>query len=237
MAESLALYLGTESTCSYLPKEQSRNIFPDPNLPMSNGLYSQLIQHGFRRSGEQAYRPHCEQCSACVPVRIKLADFTPNRSQRRCLKRNDDLIAIQRPAEFSAEHYDLYYRYLQSRHLGAGMDETSEEIYTRFLISSWSKTRFIELRTQSDLKLLAVIVTDLVHDGGSAFYTFFDPDESKRSLGTYAILKQIEIIQAQDLPHLYLGYWIAQCQKMSYKTSFSALEGFNGSQWELLIYP
>ncbi len=237
MAESLALYLGTESPCSYLPKEQSRNIFPDPNLPMSNALYSQLIRNGFRRSGEQAYRPHCEHCSACVPVRIKIADFKPSRSQRRCLKRNDDLIVIQRPAEFSDEHYDLYCRYLKARHLGAGMDETSEEIYTRFLISSWSKTRFIELRTQSDLKLLAVIVTDLVHDGGSAFYTFFDPNESKRSLGTYAILKQLEIIQAQDLPHLYLGYWIAQSQKMSYKTSFSALEGFNGSQWELVVKP
>ncbi len=235
MAESLALYIGTESACSYLPDEQSRNIFPDPNQPMTNGLYSQLIQNGFRRSGEQAYRPHCEQCSACVPVRIKVADFTPNRSQRRCLKRNGDLVVIQRPAEFVAEHYELYCRYLASRHPNGGMDKTSEEIYTRFLISNWSKTRFIELRTESDLKLLAVIVTDLVHDGGSAFYTFFDPDESQRSLGTYAILKQIEIIKSQGRPHLYLGYWIAQCQKMSYKTTFSALEGFDGSQWELLI--
>ena len=235
MAESLALYLGTEAACSYLPNEQSRNIFPDPNLPMSNDLYSQLIQNGFRRSGDQVYRPHCEGCSACVPVRINIVDFKPNRSQRRCIKRNDDLIVIQRPAGFVAEHYDLYVRYLKSRHPDGGMDETSEEIYSQFLTSSWSKTRFIELRTESDLKLMAVIVTDLVHDGGSAFYTFFEPDESQRSLGTYAILKQIEIIQAQGLSHLYLGYWIAQCQKMSYKTAFSALEGFDGSQWELVV--
>lgn len=234
MAESLALYLGTATDCSYLPEEQSRNIFPDPNMPMSNALYSQLIQNGFRRSGDQSYRPHCENCRACVPVRIKLADFEPSRSQRRCLKRNEDLIIIERPAEFVSEHYELYCRYQKSRHLGAGMDDTSEEIYSRFLLSDWSDTRFIELRKASDSKLLAIIVTDFVHDGGSAFYTFFDPEESRRSLGTYAILQQIDIIKAQGYSHLYLGYWIAECQKMSYKTSFSALEGFNGSRWELL---
>lgn len=229
---SLKFYQDSPHDCSYLDEQQTQNIYPDPNVAMSNALYSHLIQHGFRRSGNHAYRPHCQSCQACIPVRINIANFTTNRSQRRCLQRNQHLTMTFAPAEFNPEHYQLYCQYLASRHLGGGMDDPSEERYIEFLTSRWSSTSFIEFRDQS--KLVAVAVTDHVQNGLSAFYTFFDPELKKQSLGTYAILQQINHAQAHGLSWLYLGYWIKNCQKMSYKQSFLALEGYREQQWQLL---
>ena len=232
MSSTLKFYKVKPHNCSYLSNQQAQNIYPDPNMTMSNSLYSHLIQHGFRRSGNHAYRPHCPNCQACVPVRINIADFTISRSQRRCLQRNQHLTMTLSLAEFNAEHYQLYCRYLSSRHLGGGMDDPTEQRYVDFLTSDWSNTSFIEFRDQS--KLVAVAVTDHITDGLSAFYTFFAPELSKQSLGTYAILQQIKHAQAHGLSWLYLGYWIKDCQKMSYKQSFSALEGYSQQQWKLL---
>lgn len=225
---SLDFYQDRPHACSYLEDRQARNIYPDPMRPLTNALYSQLIQHGFRRSGEHVYRPFCQACNACVPVRISVNHFRPNRSQRRCLKKNDDVTLSIRPAVFDDEHYDLYQRYLAHRHAGGGMDNPSKETYLQFLTSSWSDTAFIEFRTAD--KLLAVAITDFVNDAASAFYTFFDPEYSERSLGTFAILKQIELAQQQNLSWLYLGYWIGDSPKMRYKSHFSALQQFDG-QW------
>lgn len=225
---SLDFYQDRPHACSYLEDRLARNIYPDPLRPLTNSLYSQLIQHGFRRSGEHVYRPFCPACDACVPVRIDVNNFKPNRSQRRCLRDNNDIDIVIKPAIFDAEHYDLYQRYLAHRHPGGGMDNPSQETYLQFLTSSWSDTAFIEFRTRQHL--LAVAITDFVTDAASAFYTFFDPDCCARGLGTFAILKQIQIAQQQNLSWLYLGYWIGDSPKMRYKSRFSALQQFDG-QW------
>ncbi len=225
---SLDFYQDRIHPCSYLAGRQARNIYPDPLRPISNKLYSQLIQHGFRRSGEHVYRPFCPTCAACVPVRIKVREFQPNRNQRRCLKHNQQITTQIHAAEFNAQHYELYCHYLQSRHPGGGMDNPTPHSYQQFLISSWSDTQFIEFF--DDEQLVAVAVTDFVNDAASAFYTFFEPSLTQRSLGTLAILKQIELARQQGREYLYLGYWIAASPKMNYKTRFAALQYFDG-QW------
>lgn len=225
---SLNFYQDRPHSCSYLTDRLARNIYPDPLRPASNALYSQLIQYGFRRSGEHIYRPHCPACNACVPVRIDVQRFTANRSQRRCLRRNQDIDISIKSAEFDETHYALYQRYLAYRHAGGGMDNPKKETYLQFLTSSWSDTAFIEFRREH--QLVAIAVTDFVNDAASAFYTFFDPQLDKRSLGTFAILKQLELARQQNLSWLYLGYWIGDSDKMRYKSQFSALQQFDG-QW------
>ena len=232
MKQTIQFYQGPAYECAYLNDQLATNIYPDPDIPMTNDLYGQLIQHGFRRSGDHAYRPFCGQCDACVPVRINVRNFQPNRSQRRCLQRNQEIQLVSCPAKFKQEHYDLYRRYQTARHPGGGMDTSTEEIYLNFLTSAWSNTRFIEFRLEQ--QLLGVAVTDFVANGGSAFYTFFEPEAHKRSIGTYAILQQIAVIQSLKMNWLYLGYWIEDCQKMRYKTDFSALEAYVNRQWQPL---
>jgi len=232
MTDTITFYRDSPHDCSYLDEQQACNIYPDPNKEMTNALYSQLIQHGFRRSGNHAYRPYCSDCNACVPVRINIQSFKASRSQRRCLQRNQDLTLHHHPAKFNAEHYDLYCRYLAARHKGAGMDNPTEESYLNFLTSDWAQTSFIEIRRDS--QLIAVAVTDYVHNGLSALYTFFDPDMAQYSLGTFGILQQINMAQTQGIAWLYLGYWIKDCQKMQYKQNFSAIEGYIDQQWQAL---
>jgi len=231
-SQPIEFYQDSVHPCSYMGGRQAQNIYPDPNKELTNHLYSQLITHGFRRSGNLAYRPHCINCQACVPVRINIANFTLSRSQKRCLSRNKNVSMNVLSASFNPEHFDLYSRYLAARHQGAGMDNPTQESYLNFLTSSWSDTKFIEFR--EDNQLLAVAVTDVVHDGLSALYTFFDPNLAKRSLGSYGILQQIKLAQDQDIPWLYLGYWIEDCQKMQYKQNFSGLEAYTNQQWQPL---
>jgi len=233
MSLSLSFYQDAKPhACSYLPDELAQNLYPDPAMPMTNAIYSQLIQHGFRRSGNSSYRPYCPACSACVPVRIAVDDFKPTRSQKRCLKRNATLTRHVQIASFQQAHFDLYTRYLDRRHAGAGMDNPTVDNYRHFLLSFWSETLFIEFKDQD--RLVGVAVTDQVDGALSAFYTFFDPGYERQSLGTYAILQQIELAREQGLSHLYLGYWITNCQKMSYKQNFSGLEGFIEQRWQSL---
>lgn len=226
---SLDFYQDRVHPCSYLADQQARNLYPDPMRPLTNALYGQLIQHGFRRSGEHVYRPFCPQCNACKPARIALQQFKPNRSQRRCLQRNADVSMTLKPAEYDEAHYDLYARYLQHRHVGGGMDNPTPQTYQHFLTCRWSDTAFIEFK-DGQQQLLGVAVTDFVTGGASAFYTFFDPTLTARSIGTFAILKQIELAQKYHLDYLYLGYWIEACPKMNYKSRFSALQIFD-QQW------
>jgi arginine-tRNA-protein transferase len=233
MALSLKFYQDAQPhTCSYLSDQKAQNLYPDPSLPMTNEIYSELIQYGFRRSGNSSYRPHCPACQACVPVRINIKQFVLSRSQRRCLKRNQQLTISHHPAEFNPEHFSLYNRYLNARHAGGGMENPSEESYRNFLLSYWSHTRFIEFRDGP--KLIGLAVTDTVDNALSAFYTFFDPDYAQQSIGTYAILEQINLAKARDFSTLYLGYWIEDCQKMRYKQNFSGLEGYINHQWQAL---
>jgi arginine-tRNA-protein transferase len=192
-------------------------------------VYSRLIQAGFRRSGHYTYRPHCTGCNRCVPVRVKVGDFQPNRSQRRCQQQNQVLTVISKTLEFKAEHYELYRRYQKMRHAGGGMDQDDSEQYAQFLLSSQVNSSLLEFREAE--KLIMVSLVDQVQDGLSAVYTFFDPDLEKRGLGTYAVLWQIEHARMLGLPYVYLGYWIAESRKMAYKSNFRPLEGLRGDQW------
>lgn len=227
----LRLLLGTEQPCGYLPKRLSRSAFVAPHLQVNSEVYGALIANGFRRSGDYAYRPACNSCRACVPVRVPVANFTPNRAQRRCLKRNADL-RVERRSQLDDEHFALYRRYLLSRHPFGGMDADDAKAFREFLGSSWGLTEFWCFHEGSTLRMVAVV--DRLPEGLSAVYTFFDPEQTARSLGTYAVLSQIAAAQAEGLPHLYLGYWVAGSTTMDYKRHYAPLEQFDGSAWRAL---
>ena len=217
--------------CAYLPDRQA--ILRVAVLPgISTGLYGELIGHGFRRSGDFTYRPACVDCAACVPVRVPVARFAPDRGQRRCLKANRLLMARERPLDFFEEHYHLYRRYQLKRHAGGGMDGDDKEQYARFLLSSRIDTRLVEFRDAGGLRMVSLI--DVLDDGLSAVYAFFDPDLPAAGLGTYNILWQIHQCLANERPYLYLGYWIRECRKMRYKTRFRPIEGWVDGLWQEL---
>lgn len=228
--QRIKLYQGSVSECSYLPGKLAINIYADPHHPDPGLMYNQLIQRGFRRSGEYVYRPGCTDCQACVPVRIPCADFQPRRTDRRNLKRNAELSVQYQPAGYSQSYFDLYRKYLQYRHPGGGMDNPEPEDFMRFMLNPLGETLFLEVIFGE--KLLAVAVTDAVNDGLSAVYTFFDPDFADRGLGRYCILQQIELCRSLSSPYLYLGYWVDGCQKMQYKTDFQPQEHFDGHSWQ-----
>lgn len=229
-AQTLNFFITPPQDCSYLSDRESMNMFADPAM-LDNHIYSQLARHGFRRSGEHVYRPACQNCQACVSVRIPVTDFRPHRRDRRCLKQNTGLKTGLGP-QGSDEQFELYRRYLAARHPGGGMDNPTRESFTQFLTCSWSKTHFLEIRDRRNL--LAVAITDELDEGLSAVYTFFDPDQQARGLGNFAILQQIELARQTKLDWLYLGYWIAESPKMAYKRRFSPLQGYIQDHWETL---
>jgi len=226
------IYLSPPHACEYLEGELASILFLSPEQDLDMSHYSQLVSLGFRRSGRLVYRPKCQHYQACIAVRIPVHQFHPNRQQKRCWKRNQDLEIIARPAEYQAEHYDLYLRYLRARHADGSMVDSSPDDYQDFLTCHWCETLFYEFRLGP--RLMAVAVTDLLEEGLSAVYTFFDPDEGERSLGTFAILSQIEAAKRMNAQHLYLGYWIGKCGKMAYKSRFEPLEVFKGGRWQVL---
>jgi len=230
-SRNLQFYITTESPCSYFDDRVSSNLVPDPELPLNMPIYNQLIQHGFRRSGAHCYRPHCKDCQACLACRIPIAQFKSNRSQKRCLKANKPLQQTVVNAGFSEEYFSLYRRYLNSRHSDGSMANPSKEDFKQFLYCQWSDTQFLEFRL--DGKLLAVAVSDMVSDGISAMYSFFEPEMEKSSLGTFCVLKQIEHAQTLGLEYIYLGYWIENHAKMHYKNTFRPLQIFSDEQWLL----
>ncbi|MEJ2346177.1 MAG: arginyltransferase [Gammaproteobacteria bacterium] len=231
----LAFYATPEHACSYLARRTARTLFADPNAALDNHTYSRLALYGFRRSGGHIYRPSCPGCDACVPVRIPVADFRPNRSQRRTWRRNGDLQVRERPARYDPEHFALYQAYMRQRHPGGGMDNADPTQYTEFLTSDWSDTRFVEFRLGREL--LSVAVIDLLETGFSAVYTFFDPGHARRGLGTYAVLWEIDRTRRAGLPWLYLGYWIKESPRMRYKDQFQPLEQFREGRWLPLPAP
>ena len=234
--EQLRVFPTDDHVCWYFPERIARDLVIDPRDPRLAQAYPVALGWGFRRSGGIVYRPHCHGCHACTAVRIPVAGFRPDRSQRRCLARNADVVARVLPAVRRDEHIALYQRYLRARHPGGGMDDHGAAEFDQFLVGSWSDGRFLELREAESHRLLAVAVADLVPDALSAVYTFYDPDESARGLGTLAILKQLEWAARDARSHLYLGYWIAGHDKMDYKRRFAPLEGFDGRQWQRLEF-
>jgi arginine-tRNA-protein transferase len=232
----LRLFHTGDHPCGYWPERNARDLVLDPRDPRLPLLYPMALGWGFRRSGDIVYRPHCHGCRACVAVRIPVDDFTPDRNQRRCLARNADIDARILPAERSDEHFALYQRYLGARHRDGGMDGHGTAEFDQFLVGAWSQSRFLELRERDSHRLLGVAVTDVLDDALSAVYTFYDPDAAARSLGTFAILKQIEWARRDGRAHLYLGYWIAGHGKMDYKRRFSPLEGLDGRSWRRMRF-
>lgn len=226
---ALTFYATHLHPCSYLPGEEAVTLFVDPTATLDTSTYSTLARAGFRRSGEHVYRPHCPQCNACIPVRIPVAEFTPDRSQRRTWRRNQDLRVVARGVDYDEAHYQLYRRYQAQRHPGGGMDQGDVSDYLQFITSPWGESVLYEFRERR--RLLAVAVVDRLQDGLSAVYTFFDPDESARALGVQAILWQVEEARRQGLDWVYLGFWIQACAKMAYKTRYQPLEGFDGRHW------
>lgn len=231
-SESLRLFHTGLHPCGYWPGRTARDLVLDPHDPRLPGFYGQALKWGFRRSGDIVYRPHCHGCRACVAVRVPVAGFRPSRSQRRCLARNADVTARVLPAGRTGERFELYRRYLHARHPQGGMDNHGEAEFDQFLVGGWTSGRFLELRANG--RLLAVAATDLVDDALSAVYTFFDPDEAGRGLGTLAILHQIDWALRDGRQHLYLGYWIDGHGKMDYKRRFRPLESFDGRRWRPL---
>jgi arginine-tRNA-protein transferase len=231
-SDVVRLFLTLPHPCGYFAERVAQNLVIDPAAPQLPQIYSAALAQGYRRAGGHVYRPQCHACHACVAARVPVNEFVPDRSQRRCLARNRDLDVALAPARLDAEHFDLYQRYLNSRHAGGGMDNPEPEDFSRFLFTAWSPTAFLELRLRG--KLLAVAVTDFAANGLSAVYTFFNPDQPARGLGTCAILRQIELARARHLAHVYLGFWIERHPKMDYKARFRPLELLGADGWRRL---
>lgn len=230
MSERLQLFKTQPDKCGYLDDHQSQNIVVDPELTPDRSLQTLLANAGFRRSGNMLYRPNCPACQACTATRIPAEKFVLSKRQKRVLNKNSDLKVTPMAARYSDEHFQLFSKYLKQRHADGGMDDTSEEGYRSFLLGEWSDALLLEIRDTED-QLLAVAVCDVLDNALSAVYTYFDPDQASRSLGGFAILSQIQYTVEQNLEWLYLGYWVAECQKMNYKTEYQPLQILEGSTW------
>ena len=237
---ALHFYLTAPYPCSYLPDKQAHSQVATPAFLINTSVYSELVLHGFRRSGTYTYRPHCENCCACVPLRVLAKEFAANRSQRRAWKQHAHLEATLHPLQDKPEYYELYQRYQRARHQGGGMDNDDNESYRNFLLQSHVDSLLVEFREPSGqaqgcqgvLRMVSVI--DLLSNGLSSVYTFYEPDLPRARFGVYNVLWQIELCRKLDLDFVYLGYWIEHSRKMAYKTQYRPAQGLIGNVWRAL---
>ncbi len=227
---ALQFYLTAPYQCSYLADKEARSQVATPGFLINPPLYSELVHMGFRRSGTFTYRPRCDNCHACIPVRIPVANFNTNRSQRRSWKQHRGLNVSTHTLEDRPEYFSLYQRYQNARHRDGGMDDDSPEQYRNFLLQSQVDSILVEFREQGVLRMVSVI--DILKDGLSSVYTFYEPDIPGSSYGTFNVLWQIELCRKLQLPYLYLGYWIKQSKKMAYKANFHPLQELRHGAWQ-----
>jgi leucyl-tRNA---protein transferase len=232
--QKLQFYVTTPYQCGYLPNQLAQSLIASPQYLVNTQIYSGLIQQGFRRSGKFAYRPHCEHCRACTPVRLVLDRFNASRSQQRAYKQHQDLSVRILPLGYQENHYALYAQYQCIRHAEENTQTAptndDKEQYRQFLCHSNVESLMIEFSdAQDNVKIVSVV--DVVQDGISAVYTFYDATDHKSSYGTFAIVWLCEWTKTLNLPYLYLGYWIANSQKMAYKQLFKPLEKLVDGEW------
>jgi leucyl-tRNA---protein transferase len=232
--QKLQFYVTTPYQCGYLPNQLAQSLIASPQYLVNTQIYSGLIQQGFRRSGKFAYRPHCEHCRACTPVRLVLDRFNASRSQQRAFKQHQDLSVRILPLGYQENHYALYAQYQRIRHAEENTQTAptndDKEQYRQFLCHSNVESLMIEFSdAQDNVKIVSVV--DVVQDGISAVYTFYDATDRKSSYGTFAIVWLCEWTKTLNLPYLYLGYWIANSQKMAYKQLFKPLEKLVDGEW------
>lgn len=229
---ALQFYLTAPYPCSYLAGHEARSQVAAPGFLITTPIYSELVRQGFRRSGSFTYRPRCDNCLSCVPVRVEVNAFAASRAQRRAWAKHQNLEISLHPLQDKPEYFELYKRYQNARHQDGGMSNDSHEQYQKFLLQSHVDSMLVEFREEGALRMVSIV--DVLDDGLSSVYTFFDPGIKQASFGTFNVLWQIELCRQLQLPFLYLGYWISESSKMAYKANFQPLQGLFRGEWQML---